>query len=175
LALGLALAGCAALGQKPPARDPQTCLRLFNQYDRDDWSYPHRSIGINDDFPALPPPAVDRDARLLRNAGCLTRSADLDGMPALYSRLSPHVVTDSGPAIRPVAVHLGVVNSMGDEARTTQFFRGLGYRSRGEGAMNLGRRLYIGPIASQGALDEALAIAREAGFISPYPSKYTRF
>ena len=169
------MAGCAGFGQISPTRDPQVCLRLFNQYDRDAWSYPHYSVGINDDRRSLPPPAVERDIQLLRNAGCLTRSADLDGMTALASRLTPHVVTDSGPAIRPVAVHLGVVNSMGDEARTTQFFRGLGYRSRGVGAANLGRRLYIGPIASQGALDEALAIAREAGFISPYPSKYTRF
>ena len=65
--------------------------------------------------------------------------------------------------------------SIYDEGRATQFFRGLGYRSRGVGALGLGRRLYIGPFTSQGALDEALTIAREAGFISPYPAKHTKF
>ena len=77
---------------------------------------------------------------------------------------------------RPTAVHVGIVMSMYDEGRATQFFRGLGYRSRGVGAPDgLGRRLYIGPFTSQGALDEALSIAREAGFISPFAAKHTRF
>jgi hypothetical protein len=28
---------------------------------------------------------------------------------------------------------------------------------------------------TQGALDQALAVAREAGFIAPYAARYTRF
>ena len=65
-------------------------------------------------------------------------------------------------------MHVGIVTGIYDEGRATQFFRGLGYRSRGVGAAGLGRRLYIGPFTSQGALDEAIAVAREAGFITPY-------
>ena len=57
----------------------------------------------------------------------------------------------------------------------TRAFRGLGYRSRGVGAEGLGRRLYLGPFTSQAALDQALALAREAGFIAPYAANYTRF
>ena len=113
--------------------------------------------------------------RLLRQQGCLTRSSDLDGMEALFARLSPHVITNSGAPIRATAVHVGIVMSIPDEARATRFFRGLGYRSRGIGAPGLGRRIYIGPFTSQGALDEALEIAREAGFISPYAAQHTRF
>ena len=65
--------------------------------------------------------------------------------------------------------------SIYDEGRVTQFFRGLGYRSRGVGAVGLGRRLYIGPFTSQGSLDQALATAREAGFIAPYAAQHTKF
>jgi hypothetical protein len=96
-------------------------------------------------------------------------------MPALAQRLQPFVITDSGPAIRPTTVELGIVTGFYDEGRVTAFFRGLGYRSRGIGAQTLGRRLFIGPFTSQGALDQALAVAREAGFISPHPAPRTRF
>jgi hypothetical protein len=74
-----------------------------------------------------------------------------------------------------VPVHLGIVTGIGDEAFVTRHFRGLGYRSRGIGAEGLGRRIYIGPFTSQGALDQALTVAREAGFVAPYPARHTRF
>ena len=70
-------------------------------------------------------------------------------------------------------VHLGIVTGISDEALVTRYFRGLGYRSRGIGAEGLGRRIYIGPFTTQGAADQALAVAREAGFIAPYVAKYT--
>ena len=99
--------------------------------------------------------------------GCLTCSDDLDGDAGAGADGSPATsITDSGPAIRPTPVDLGIVTGIYDEARATAFFRGLGYRSRGVGAATLGRRLYIGPFTTQGALDQALAVAREAGFIA---------
>ena len=52
----------------------------------------------------------------LRSNDCLTRSADLDGLPALAARLAPFRIDDSGPAIRPVPVHLGIVTGISDEA-----------------------------------------------------------
>ena len=96
-------------------------------------------------------------------------------MQALFAKLAPHVVTNSGAAIPATAVHVGIVTGIYDEGRVTQFFRGLGYRSRGVGAFGLGRRIYIGPFTSQGAVDEAIGIAREAGFISPYAAQHTKF
>ena len=124
---------------------------------------------------AVLPSALNLPMQQLRQEGCLTLSSDIDGMPALLARLSPHRITDGGAPIDATAVHVGIVMSIYDEGRATQFFRGLGYRSRGVGALGLGRRLYIGPFTSQGALDDALTIAREAGFISPYPAKHTKF
>ena len=70
---------------------------------------------------------------------------------------------------------LGIVTGIWDEGRVTAFFRGLGYRSRGVGAPTLGRRLFIGPFTSQGALDQALDVARQAGFIAPHVAAHTRF
>ena len=65
---------------------------------------------------------------------------------------------------------MGVITSIVDEQRVTAYFRGLGYRSRGIGADGLGRRIYIGPFVTEGALREAIDVARQAGFISPYPA-----
>jgi hypothetical protein len=149
---------------------PELCLRLMLVYDRTVNHYPAPRFGGD-----TPPPAYSRPIQNLRNAGCLTSSSDLDAMAPLAVRLSPYVIDRSGPAIRPVPVHLGIVTGITDEARVTAFFRGLGYRSRGIGAEGLGRRIYIGPFTTQSALDQALAVAREAGFIAPFPATRTRF
>jgi hypothetical protein len=163
------------MADQPSRGDYATCLDLFEDYDRATWIYPSNSFGTDDaPRPMLPGP-VARPARMLVTHGCLTSSADLDGMPALASRLAGHRVVDSGAPIRPTALHVGIVTGIGDEWMATRFFRGLGYDSRGVGAPTLGRRLYIGPFVSQGALDEATAIAREAGFVAPFPPAHTRF
>ena len=96
-------------------------------------------------------------------------------MPALAQRLAPFAITAGGAAIRPTTVELGIVTGIYDEGRVTVFFRGLGYRSRGSGAPTLGRRLFIGPFTSQGALDQALEVARQAGFIAPHVAEHVRF
>jgi hypothetical protein len=173
LAAVAVLAG-ACLSQARTARDPAVCEAAFVGYDRAAWAYPDNALR-DDDSQIIVGPALSRWIQQLRNNGCLTLSRDLDGMPQLAARLSPYTITDSGPAIPQTVVHLGVVLSIYDEGRVTQFFRGLGYRSRGVGAAALGRRLYIGPFTSQGALDQALETARAAGFISPIPTRRTRF
>jgi hypothetical protein len=166
--LGALLVGGMALR----APDPAECLRLFKNYDNAVWAYPESRWG--EDQPLLNS-QVSRAAQGLVRGGCLTSGGDLDGMPALAQRLQPFVIIDSGPAIRPTTVELGIVTGFYDEGRVTAFFRGLGYRSRGIVAQTLGRRLFIGPFTSQGALDQALTVAREAGFISPHPAPRTRF
>lgn len=173
----LAVAGCSGMAvvDQPSRGDPAACLAAFKAYDRAVWLYPSNKFG-SDDAPApLVPGPVSRPAQALVTGGCLTSSADLDRMPALAVKLAGHRVVDSGAPIRPTALHLGIVTGIEDEREATRFFRGLGYRSRGVGAPTLGRRLYIGPFVSQGALDEAIAIAREAGFIAPFPAPHTQF
>jgi hypothetical protein len=123
----------------------------------------------------VPPAPLSRPTQNLRNNGCVTMAEDLDGLPTLATRLAPYSIDNSGAPIRAVPVHLGIVTSIYDEGRVTQFFRGLGYRSRGIGADALGRRIYIGPFTTQSALDQALAVAREAGFIAPFAATRTKF
>lgn len=165
------LAGCA--GSTPPG-DPQTCLDLFKQYDR-----LTRGNGGLTNYDAITgsyilEPRVARQSQWLRNNRCLTMSRDLDGLSSLAAELAPFTPATGGAPIAPATVHLGVVTSIGDEARATAFFRELGYGSRGIGAMELGRRLYIGPFTDQASLDQALDIARRAGFVAPYVTRTFR-
>ena len=165
------LAACAAGAAQP--RDPELCGRLFWRYDTVARVY--GTTWFDDRDARVPSGPLSRPSQALRNNGCLTYSSDLDGLTALAERLAPYRIENSGATIRPVPVHLGIVTSIYDEGRVTQFFRGLGYRSRGIGAETLGRRIYIGPFTTQGAVDQALQTAREAGFIAPYVAKYTKF
>ncbi len=169
LALIAATGACAAASRPPNAA---VCADLFAGYDT-----AARVYGVSSNYGTriVPPAPLSRWIVQLRSNGCLTGSYDLDGMDSLAQRLAPFAIADSGPAIRATPVHLGIVTSIYDEARVTHFVRGLGYRSRGIGAEGLGRRLYIGPFTSQGALDQALTVAREAGFIAPYAATHTRF
>jgi hypothetical protein len=162
----------ACVGGATRAPDPGRCEALFLAYDDAARNFASQSWN---DFGLVPPGPLSRPIQNLRNNGCVTMSEDLDGMSALAARLAPYTIDRSGPAIRAVPVHLGIVTSIYDEGRVTQFFRGLGYRSRGIGAEGLGRRIYIGPFTTQGGLDQALALARKAGFIAPFPATRTRF
>lgn len=171
LALIAAVGACAAAPAAGP--DPVRCAALFARYDAVARHYP--VSGFREDGGDIAAGQLSRPTVALRANGCLTTSADLDGLPALAARLQPFAIADSGPAIPPTPVHLGVVTGIADEALVTRAFRGLGYRSRGVGAEGLGRRLYIGVFTTQGALDQALAVAREAGFVAPYAARFTRF
>ncbi|MFT3971986.1 MAG: hypothetical protein QM699_00470 [Amaricoccus sp.] len=175
VALLLMGGGCAAgVADQPSRGDPVACLAAFQSYDRAVRNYPANAFG-SDDAPApMVPAPVSRPAQALVQKGCRTSSADLDGLPTLAARLAGHQVVDSGAPIPPTVVHLGIVTGIEDERAVTQFFRGLGYQSRGIGAPTLGRRLYIGTFTSQGALDEAMAIAREAGFVAPMATTRTK-
>lgn len=164
-------AGCTFAGTPPVSRDVAACVELFQEYDRAVWMYPNATYeGGN-----VPGAPFLRPIEMIRRGDCITRPEDIDGLPELAARLAPYRIVDSGPAIRPTAVQVGVVEGFRDERHATEFFRGLGYRSRGLGAAGLGRRLYIGPFTSQGALDQAIGLASEAGFVAPYAARYTRF
>ncbi len=172
LVLLTGLAGCAG-GEvvAPAARD---CVSLFTQYDRLERSGQRTSLDPATGSLELAP-ALSRQTGLLIRGGCRTGTADLDRLEDLAAAHPDFRLATGGAQIPPVPVHLGVLTAIGDERAVTRAFRGLGYRSRGIGAMGLGRRIYIGPFTDQAALDQALAIAREAGFKAPYAATQTRF
>jgi hypothetical protein len=103
----------------------------------------------------------------LSNAGCFSYTDELTGLDSTGG-----TVSDSGQAIRAISVHAGVVTNMDDEARAIAFFEARGVRVRTIGNAALGRRIYLGPFATQGALDDAIALSRQAGFVAPYPARF---
>jgi hypothetical protein len=166
-----ALAACGVVPEQ--SRDPSRCVRLFGEFDS---------------FESLSRPDLDTrrglsaaDMRLqqltnaLRQNGCLTMGRDLADLDALTAERAGFRPMDSGAAIRPVAVHVGVVTSMEDDARVRAFFEARGYRATSIGSSRLGRRVYVGPVVSEGALAELVEIARAAGFVAPYPARFFRF
>jgi hypothetical protein len=169
-AAAVLLGGMATAAQRPA--DPAACLQAFRNYDSAVWLYPD-NMWLEDG--PLMRADVGRAAQALIRGDCLTRTDDIADLPALAQRLAPFAIVDSGPAIRPATVELGIVTGFFDEHTVTVFFRGLGYRSRGVGAQTLGRRMFIGPFTSQGALDQALEVARQAGFIAPHVAPRVRF
>lgn len=104
----------------------------------------------------------------LFDAGCVTRERDLSGVGVAVGAIEG----DGGPAIRPVSLHVGIVPGIVMEAQMRTFFGDLGYRVSSIGAPGLGRRIYLGPFATEAALVEATEVARLVGFVAPYPRRF---
>ena len=140
-------AGAPASAQTRPA-DAATCVVLFKQFDVLQNLYPNNKARY-DGRVAQPP--VETQAQRVRNAGCITLTRELVGMETVAAP----PVSNAGPAIAPTQLHAGVVTNMADDARARAFFASKGVLARSVGSAPLGRRIYIGPFATQGALDEA--------------------
>jgi hypothetical protein len=162
----LLLAACAQGGPAAPERaSGNTCVGLFQQFDILEQMYPSNQRRYEN---RVAPPPVETQAQLVRNAGCITQTRDIAGMEAVGGP----AIADSGPAIRPVSLHAGVVTNMQDDARARAFFEAHGVPGRSVGSAPLGRRIYAGPFATQGALDQARDLALRAGFVAPYPARF---
>ncbi|PJN94168.1 hypothetical protein CNY89_16125 [Amaricoccus sp. HAR-UPW-R2A-40] len=70
---------------------------------------------------------------------------------------------------------MGAFTSQADTDAAIALFRGKGLQATSIGDPRLGRRVYVGPVTTQGALDAVLGTAFEAGFVAPYPSEFFRF
>jgi hypothetical protein len=170
LALSLAAVALAACAQGTPGGGPSradgnTCVALFQQFDVLETMYPSNQRRYEN---RVAPPLVEAQAQRLRVAGCITLTRDLAAMETLPA--TP--ITDAGPPIPPVSLHAGVVTSMADDARARAFFEARGVPVRTVGSAPLGRRVYLGPFATQGALDQARDLALRAGFAAPYPARF---
>jgi hypothetical protein len=161
LLVAAALAGGGAAAA-PRQADGPTCVAMFKQFDVLQKLYPNNRARYQNR--AAQPPVLAQ-AQLLRNAGCITLTRELAPMAGL----TPRPIGGGGPAIRPTRVHAGVVTSMQDDAAVRAFFEANGVPARSIGSAPLGRRIYVGPFATQGALDQARDLAVRMGFASPYP------
>jgi len=174
LVAGLA-AGLAACMSPPPAPpDPAECLALFEDLDRAERLFPrYRFNRASDTF--VQNPRVARAARAVLLSGCTTSITDLAEADAVQAELQPFSRVKGGGPAASTALQVGIVDGLTAEVRAATFFGNLGYRYRSTGTDGLGRRVFIGPIRSQAAMDQAIDVARRAGFIAPYPAIYTRF
>jgi hypothetical protein len=139
-------------------------VALFRQFDRLEALYPSNQRRYQD---RVAPPLVEAQAQRLRMNDCITLTRDLSGME---TAAAPAAV--GGPGIAPVSLHAGVVTSMEDDARARAFFASQGVPARSIGSAPLGRRVYLGPFDTQGALDSARDLAFRAGFRYPYPAQF---
>jgi len=161
LAVVAGLSACADAPGPPAGTD---CVTLFQRYDLIDatMSTPN---GRRDRQTI--PPDLQWITSVIRQNGCISLTRELD----FGAAAAP--VTESGPTLpRPVRVHAGAVTSMADDAAAQAFFRGHGVAVASIGSPSLGRRIYIGPFATQGALEAGLALARAAGFTYAYPARF---
>jgi hypothetical protein len=161
-----ALLGCAPAGAPGASRAPgDVCVALFRHFDVLENLFPNNQSRYQN---RVARPRVEAQAQRLRSAGCLTLTRDLAGMEG-----APQPpVGGGGAAIPPISLHAGVVTSMEDDARSRAFFASRGVPARSVGSAPLGRRIYLGPFATQGALDGARTLALDAGFASPYPAQF---
>lgn len=174
MALGMLLSGCAGV-PRAPERDPVRCEWLYRDYDRATRTNSPYSTSADDDRALVLSPEYSRRANRLLAAGCVTRSAEIADLLSLREEIGWNRPADSGAAVEPVALHVGVVTSITDEVMVLQFFRSIGFGAQSQGGEGLGRRIYIGPLATEGAVADAVAVARRAGFVAPYASDVFRF
>jgi hypothetical protein len=161
-----ALAGCAGVPPEPPDGAPdRACVPLFEEFDR--LARFHDPARLPEDSQVVPSALANQSRRLLQ-AGCITTSGDLAGIEAV----SVAPVTDSGAAIAPAVIHVGAVTNMADDARALAYFQARGLRAYSVGNPALGRRVYVGPVATAGAAAGVADAAREAGFVAPYVVHY---
>jgi hypothetical protein len=169
-AIGVALlaASCGPpAGEVPPfdrSASSGNCVALFQEFDI---LYRRMSTRSGRLGGMSVSPEVQRQGNAISQAGCLSYTRDLTGLDSTGG-----TVSDSGPIVVPISVHAGVVTNMNDEARAIAFFEERGVRVRTIGNAALGRRIYLGPFQTQGALDDAIALSRQAGFVAPYPAKF---
>ncbi|MEM8570760.1 MAG: hypothetical protein AAGG56_07590 [Pseudomonadota bacterium] len=117
------------------------------------------------------PGSVSRRGLDIIRKGCVTRQRDLVGLEQRAAGFIDEEVGDFGEPLRNAAVHAGIVAGLTSQARVTTYFSSLGFNTRSVGADGVGRRIYIGPLRSEGAVEQAIEAARAAGFISPYLSE----
>ncbi len=170
LALG-PLAGCTAQQVAQAGAQPD-CLVLFRNYDQAVQIFGNATFNRRDDSAWRAPPAVSRTGQRLRENGCLTSDQDLAVSYLLADELRGTRIVESGAPIRPIHLQAGIVEGIASEVQARQFFGGLGVRVRSQGAPGLGRRIYVGPFATEGGLAAATDLALRAGFVAPYPARF---
>lgn len=140
------------------------CAALFRQFDAIEASM-STAGGWRDERPIRP--ELQGVTARMRQARCVSFSDGLN-----FDAPPGPAIAESGPRlVPPLRIHAGAVTSMDDDAAARAFFEARGAPAASVGSPALGRRIYLGPFATQGGLDAALALARSAGFAYPYATR----
>jgi hypothetical protein len=168
-----ALVACAQIPQQTADRD--LCVPLFRQFDA--YAQTGREEVVSRfDRRQVPNPNLQRISQQLIQNDCQTRPRDLAALDATRDAWQGRSIVESGaPAPYPGTVHVGALTGEGEVALAVNFFESLGVPATSVGSRFLGRRVYIGPFATQGGIEDAIELAREAGFVAPYASQFFRF
>lgn len=165
------LAGCTAEQVAQAGAEP-SCLVLFRNYDQAVQIYGNTTNNRRAETVWRVPPAVSRTGQRLREGGCLTSDQDLAATYLLSDDVRGTRIVESGAPIEPIYLQAGIVEGITSEVQARQFFGGLGVRVRSQGAPGLGRRIFVGPFATEGGLAAATDLALQAGFVAPYPARF---
>jgi hypothetical protein len=166
---GATLTACA----QPPVPDTSRCEGLFRDYDRAVRSNSSFYQRGGDDL--IVRPVFSRLSSQLMSYGCITQSSDLANLDELRQEILSNRRDLGGASIAPATVSVGAVTSLTDEILVLSFFRALGYPARSIGAEEIGKRIFVGGLVTQGAVEEVLTISRRAGFVAPYVADLVRF
>jgi hypothetical protein len=164
----LALAPAAGALAAGPSDGETVCRNAFRAYDFAVLNFGNSGERANE----VLAPAIGKAAQRVRREGCLTPFDDVAALARLRAEVAGTVAFDGGAPIRPIALQVGIVPGYAGEFAARQFFGELGYRVRSQGAPGLGRRIYLGPFATEGGMAYAADLARRAGFVAPYPRRF---
>jgi hypothetical protein len=168
-----AMAMLAASCAQPPVPDTSRCEGLFRDYDlafRSNSSFYQRG---GDDL--IVRPVFSRLSSQLMSNGCITKSNDLANLDELRQEILSNRRSVGGAAVPPTTISVGAVTSLTDEILVLSFFRALGYPARSIGAEEIGKRIFVGGLVTEGTVNEVLDISRRAGFVAPYVADLVRF
>lgn len=164
------LSGCQDVpGRDPIMADPTaTCERRLQEYDRATLFFSNGGWGRRQ---ALSP-EIQRTSQAARQAGCVTGVDVTDGLASQLPGIRGTLRGEQGAPIERTWLQVGVVGGISAEVQSRDFFSGLGFSVRSRGAPGLGRRIFIGPFATDGGLAEAIEVSRRVGFIAPFPRRF---
>ena len=163
-----ALAGCGPAGMEGLAAGGRSCVSLFRQLDIvERW----QTTPFDDSATAIPS-QIEPVAIWLRSHDCLT-SIDRPGMAAALADPSlPRGTGSWDPNGALVAV--GAVTSTRADFHALDYFESLGYHAYSIGTAGVGRRIYVGPMATEAGVAAVMEAAQRAGFDYPYVKRAGR-
>ena len=165
LALVMTLCACTPAPQTDASR-AETCRAAFQSYDRAvAFERPggFLQLPIPGSLDAEPAGSFARSR--IQQLGCVSFPREVPDPSTLD--LGRFAAVPGAPAARQY-LHVGILSSNSTEGALRATFEALGYPVRVKGAELLGRRFFVGPLATDAEQSGAIGAARSLGFDAAY-------